>query len=482
MSSSRDKNELLGFCNAETIQKALQLIPIARSKTHRSAGYNVPANAVVPICAYLASQQIQNNDVDMEAARNKASMNAKDFRNLCNIVQGLLEGELAEKKRKRRDKVTYDALIQEYTFSKSSAKVKGWLAEVEEELAELGRTGFDRTSTEVKCGVFLWVYGALEVRCTLQDPPKTMLTRQNMQERNAPDMKEFASANGVEFLKLRRIYNDLDTYLTNLRKKIVNEYNKSTNSPNKLPLPSTTPTNTPRRANKRALRPVITGDSPKRPRLAETPVEKEQLPSPPPAQPEFEPKPGSSKDVDMAPAPPLPKTPSKRMIGPFATPSSRRTVKALDTLKGQATGSESPTRTSTRRTPANPKVTTRPESPLLETPSRSSRLVREPITGRSESPSRSTRKVQPLLVEDNAMDVDSPSSEDENEQPDTRRPSGRRFRPVFQDRKQWVMGDQRLNKIWADAEKQSRKRMEKFGFPFERYKSDAGDDTDSLFG
>ncbi|ESK93624.1 hypothetical protein Moror_1522 [Moniliophthora roreri MCA 2997] len=465
MSSTRDRNELRGFCNAQTQEKALELLPLARSKAGQTSGYNVPVNAFIPICAYLASQHLQNNDVDMEAARNKASMSATLFKQNCDIIRRVLESQLAGKK--RRGKVTYEGLIEEH-ISSSSEKLPEWLARVEDGLAGMKKTYFNRNSSETKCAVFFWVYGVLE-------------------DRNVP-LKEIVGSYKVDENKTKVLLSDLGRYFRDIRKEI-SDYARfaRSNSASKVPLPPTTPRTSPRKSpNKRVLREVITGDSPKKLRVAEADTNTEKQP---PSLSSPEPVAGSSKDVDMAPPP---KTPSRRNMGPFpehVTPSSRDTLNML-AEKGKV--STSPSRMSTRKTPATTTTSTArplPISLLVEptpyTPTRSSRRIAvAQATAEPASPwSRqrgSPRKIS--LVDEDAMDVDAPSSEDEEESiPEA--PIGRRYRPVFQDRRQWDDGCPGLHLLWKRAQETNRQRIKKHGYPFEQYRPVTEDGTmDNLFG
>ncbi|KAG7091043.1 hypothetical protein E1B28_010103 [Marasmius oreades] len=418
------KQELERFCadqgcSEETFQKALNYLQSAHAKR---AGQRTTGNSLVPGCAYLASQRLQNNEISKDAARRKSCLTPAIFEKECENIRKLLPVDNASSRQGRRMR-GYEQLIQRYRPSVSRATFHHWLHEVENKLSS--SRSFDWESVVAKCAIFFWVYEVVEDKSL--------------------NKHEFADENQVDRGNLTAICSYLDRQCKNLRGSIL----EGTRSPSPTPIPSplvvVTPRTSPRKSPlKRPLRAVLSRPSPKKLRKSE-----------PEPEPESE-TPVPSNDVEMLP--PLPKTPSKRtsLFGEHITPSSSRQM--LD-IPAHTTRNASPTR-QPRRALGSQSILP-PSTPAeLFTPSRRKSARIEAAV--SHSPLRAAKTPRKIRREDlMRVDVDGTSSEDEEAEIDL--PLSRRFRPVFRDRKLWCGGDPQLRTDWEKIKKLSQRRVELYG-------------------
>ncbi|KAL0581323.1 hypothetical protein V5O48_000699 [Marasmius crinis-equi] len=429
------KHELKQFCSSqgcssETREKGIDYLESVHAKV---AGQRITGNALVPICAYLASQRLQNNEISREAAVKKSCLNRPQFDKEFETIRGLLPDDTA-RARKGRRMGEYDQLIKRHGVSRLK-DLDRWLEEVEAEVSSGGRRRLDVGSVHGRCAIFFWVLGILE-----NEPP---------------DQQKFIIQNNLDHTNFAKLIAMLNRQCKGLEEKMQEEKARLPVPTMPFTLPSAPPTSPRKSPQKRPLRELPSRGSPKRPKLAEPaseePASQSQLPVVPPTD-----------DVEMLPPSLPPKTPSKR-LGPFGdakTPSSHQLLQ----LKARATGSESPSRRSQA-------LHVRLDTPHTDhvTPSRR-RSTRTDAT-RPQSPSRSLQTPEQSFAAE-LMDVDCPSdapSSDEEEEVEVVEeeiPLPRRFRPVFRDRQQWYNSDPLLSEDWKRAKKASQRRTERYGHPF----------------
>ncbi|KAF9268682.1 hypothetical protein L218DRAFT_954130 [Marasmius fiardii PR-910] len=431
------KQELERFCNdqgcrKETFQKALEYLQSVHAKR---AGQRMTGNALVPSCAYLASQRLQNNEISKDAARKKSCLTAAVFDKEYENIRKLLPVDSASSRQGRKAR-GYEQLIQRYRPSASRADLHYWLSEVEKRQATSSKN-FDWESVTAKCATFFWVYDAIEDKSS--------------------NKHHFADENQID----RGNFTKICSYLDHLCKDLKDEILENIYSPPSESIPSpvlvtTAPRNSPRQSPlKRPLRAVLSRDSPKKPKIAEPEPESVEIPavSNPPAP---------VGDVEMLPPP---KTPSKRirLFGETGTSSSAHRI--LD-MQARTTGI-TPQSQKTLESPSIPQPRT-PAEPFTPSRRKSARIE----AALSESPSKASKTLRKTHSED-LMDVDSavdaPSSEDEKAEFDP--PTSRRFRPVFHDRKQWSCGDPQLRIDWEGARTTSQRRVELYGHLFRESRS-----------
>ncbi|KAK1232154.1 hypothetical protein PQX77_004702 [Marasmius sp. AFHP31] len=418
------KNDIENFCksqgcNAETRRKAVEYLHTVRTKEARLKS----VNAMVPGCAYLASQRLQTNEITLDVAIRKSCLKRAEFEKELETIRSLLPDDTSPKRRERRMR-EYDDLIRKYRLSVSRMSLDRWFGEVESEVSSAGRRKIDVGSVLGRCAIFLWLY--------------------NVTQEEPLNQRDFVADNDLDSGNFKTIFSSIQHQCRNLEKKISLESERPPEPPAPFQLPVTTPKTSTR---KRPLRELPSRDI-KRPKI----VELEPVGMNTPTQTRSQTT--ASTDVEMLPPPFPTKTPSRRP-GPFGenpTPSSSR--QQLSDIRANATGSASPTR--------RPQVLL--ETPRAEPVTPSRRKSTRVDAAIPESPSRISRTPHQTRSED-VMDVDSPSSEDEEDVEDM--PLPRRYRPVFRDRDQWNAWDPQLKSDCKRGKTLIQKRIELYGNPFE---------------
>ncbi|KAJ7643756.1 hypothetical protein FB45DRAFT_895969 [Roridomyces roridus] len=135
----------------KTKEEALRLFGIARANTAVGSGFDLGENrtALPAVCAYLASQRLNNTDVTLEAAQTRACQNKAKFKKLLEQVEKALIG-------RKHASPTYKALLQDETTRIPTVAI-GWMGKVQEALLEELEEADESTADEITCAVFIWV-------------------------------------------------------------------------------------------------------------------------------------------------------------------------------------------------------------------------------------------------------------------------------------------------------------------------------------
>ncbi|KAK7468927.1 hypothetical protein VKT23_003422 [Stygiomarasmius scandens] len=457
-----------------TIDKALDLIQQARSKTGPGSGFDLSkvSNGIPMACALIASEILKNGDVQASVAQKASCLQPNHFQHCCNTIRRALDLDGAESSRGKPNQSVWRKLGTLNPPSKEWSKFESYLEKCRNKLKIVLAESKNRyEKVDIECAIFCWVYEIVESQLNLQ-----MLAEQ-------AEAKE---------RYVGKICDLLDKTCQTLRSEI----EQDAKSKPKFVLPNPTARRSP---NKRPVRELPTRDSPKKAKLShegDSPAKGFDVnssedskrvtrgstasPSKPPAASSSTIKSPSKRvqvevptlastkkraagdewisDVEMAP-PETPSKPSRKIttspVKPAPTASSSGVT--LDSLRAQKADAVSPTR------PSRSQI--RVLSPTPVTPRRKSHAVSEPLVGSSTSPKKLPQSARPQTPS-NRMIVDqddaSPSSEDERSEP-----VQRRFRPVFHDRKQWERRDPRVDAIYKQAEILKKKRVEIYGYPFE---------------
>ncbi|KAJ7578172.1 hypothetical protein C8J56DRAFT_357738 [Mycena floridula] len=147
---------LVKLCqNEETRQKAQGLIHVAKMKTTAGSGYQLKDLAVgLPaVCAYMASEELQNGDVEKQQAQRISCLKMSDFDKCYNIVKAALEASVERRTRSSSGRF-YDKLIEAFKINITPEYVLGWLQKAEARYTLITQKP---VSEEIKYGIFFWL-------------------------------------------------------------------------------------------------------------------------------------------------------------------------------------------------------------------------------------------------------------------------------------------------------------------------------------
>ncbi|KZS96073.1 hypothetical protein SISNIDRAFT_548184 [Sistotremastrum niveocremeum HHB9708] len=115
--------QLKKLCNrGDTIVKAKALYLAAETKTGPGTGYDLGTNRIgmLPICAFLASESLNNDDVSEKAAQAASCLSKKDFEATMNTLKSALASEFRLRRTGSRKVVTFEDLIEAYSLSENA--------------------------------------------------------------------------------------------------------------------------------------------------------------------------------------------------------------------------------------------------------------------------------------------------------------------------------------------------------------------------
>ncbi|KAJ3572762.1 hypothetical protein NP233_g2877 [Leucocoprinus birnbaumii] len=363
--------------------------------------------AYQPFVHISVSDHLNNNDVALETARQASCLNNNDFKKALRTVSTVLESELSSKKSKKD--ITYDVLHEKYAISLSFTSFSVFVRQAENQLLQLDER-YKANSPDVKAAVFFWASSAISVQ-------------------DLPAMDEFAQENSLLPKKLAPVVKLLTDKCTSLRKKLIEASQNPSrpSSPTKSLLQSSTP-RTPRRSPTKTLRELPTRESVKKQRQLQL-VERDSS------------QPGQStpSDVDMVP----PETPTKKrkLESSSSTPLTNKRVQfpPITPAAHHITHSTPHTKVDINPTPAVPSPLRRSARFVLQQEADASMDVDEE---EEEGPVEINRSLEVDLAKAGFDD-----EEDLREEPLLTR----RFRPVYQDYKQWLARDAKVLRLWKDA-------------------------------
>ncbi|OJA15760.1 hypothetical protein AZE42_05344 [Rhizopogon vesiculosus] len=411
MAAVLERESLEKLCSGETYEKAQAILRLAKAKTGLGSGYHVAHHNALPgICAFLASEELNNNEVSQKAAVASACISQNDFTKALNTVRKAL-GPTGKQHTRG---LNYRSLLNTYRVSPVEEAL-GWMRDVEIRVHKNeSLPAYHRAST-VTCAIFYWICQIMEV--------------QAVQE------KLLCETHGVPLPAFKSIVKALDKDCDELADRIKSKLQNmdSSNAPSKLRTrTSASPQKSP---SKSAMKSKSQDLTPAKPLALKHAVifSHDVL--------------DDSDDIS------LPETPSKR----------RRV---------ESPSKPGPSGSSAKRTTAPQGTTTAFELAMkgASTP-RHERQKSAFSTGGSHSPMpgpstpRRTRTHPPRPAEEpDAMEADEQRVE--TAEPPVRK----RFRPVFLDQQQWCSQDPKLVKIWDDAVEHRTQMMRLYTHPFEQYR------------
>ncbi|KAH7905447.1 hypothetical protein BJ138DRAFT_1164751 [Hygrophoropsis aurantiaca] len=399
----------------ETKDKAYKYLGLTQGRTGPGTGYLLAnVNALPILCAYLASQTLNNKEFTEKAALASACMSKSLFTKDLNIVRALVN---AQTDQARFQDITYEALIRAHHVAPASEALD-WMEEVEATFPHADTSLKKYGLPTIKCVVFYWVTDAMEIH----EVRETLLL-------------ENYNVNKTAF---RTLYKTIDKSCEAIADMINEEMTRRQAS-----RPSAS-------QSKPSLSPK---KSPSKPSLKGKSIE--LTPSKPTGQKRVIIARSRAQDFDDDTSFPDTPTKKRKLDSPSKsiTSSSPRKRTAVDTPS-------STTSYHLAMNGVNGASGNREESlsSKIAPPS-----FMSPIPGPSTP--RKTRNHSTLPVEKSG-DRDLEETDNAREQL-----LPRRFRPIFLEQQQWCNRDPKIQHIWKQADEHKSQMMALYGHPFERFRA-----------
>lgn len=146
----------------DTREERDRLIPIVKARTGPGSGFSIKGTTgIEPICTYIASERLGNNDFSEEAARKASCLQPKIFKETLQTIQLVIASYEQEKREKQR--ATYDALVARHKFTYGEFMV-ACMQKAERALLQSGRLGRSLTlpNDMITIAVFVWICRVLK--------------------------------------------------------------------------------------------------------------------------------------------------------------------------------------------------------------------------------------------------------------------------------------------------------------------------------
>ncbi|KIK41596.1 hypothetical protein CY34DRAFT_107261 [Suillus luteus UH-Slu-Lm8-n1] len=417
MAAALERQSLVKLCSGETYEKAQAVLRLAKAKTGPGSGYLVAhPNALPGICAYLASEELNNDEVSQKAAVASACISQNDFTKALNVVRKAL----GPMERQQTRGLNYRSLIGTYRVAPAEEALE-WMREAESSIPKVDMLRARHRASAVTCAIFYWICQIMEV--------------QGMQE------KSLCANHGVALPAFKTIIKALDKDCDAVAGRIKSQLQEmsSSGAPSKLRTrPSTSPQKSP---SKSAMKTKSQDVTPAKPITLKRAVAFSR---------------STTDDLDDTL---LPETPTKRRriespskLGASVSPT-KRTI-SLQRATPSITAFEQAMRGD---------LTPRLQQQKPDFSIATYNVSHSPLPGPSTP--RRTRNHPSILAEESAeMEVDEQRAEPAEP------PVRKRFRPVFLDQQQWCSRDPKLAKIWDAAVEHRTRMMELYPHPFEQYR------------
>ncbi|KAH7925595.1 hypothetical protein BV22DRAFT_1088762 [Leucogyrophana mollusca] len=404
--------------SAETTEKAQSLLRLAAIRTGPGTGYLLTSPSALPfLCAYLASQSLNNTEITEKTALTSACISRALFTKDLSTVRAALQSH--EDATRSRD-VTYEALIRTYRVTPASEALD-WMEEVETCFPQIELSRQRYGIAAIKCAIFYWTSDAMEIH-----------------EVQESSLYENYSIQKTAFKALVRT---IEKNCEAIADKI-----KADMTGRRASRPSASQHRAPTSPSKSPSKSALKGKS-----LELTPakamVQKRSVVF------------SHSQPHDFDDDAPFPETPTKK--------------RKLGSPSKSATAESSPRKRSVPNTPSSTasfhlamsgasggRANEESQPSVLPTAS-----IASPISGPS-TPRRTRSRPSMSLEEPATMDIDEVGGGGE-------RRIYRRFRPIFVEQQQWCCRDPKTQDIWAQAEEHKLQMMSLYGHPFDKYRTPA---------
>ncbi|KAJ7701455.1 hypothetical protein B0H17DRAFT_1176464 [Mycena rosella] len=141
--------------DAKTLQEAKKILVIARTSTAVGSGFDLgeARTGLEAVCAYLASQDLNNTNVTIEAAQIASCQTMPKFKKLRDQV---VKAVTAARKPARRDPLKYESLLKDHCAQINALRGAKWMHNVE--ALVMPQLDDEKISEdEITCAVFIWV-------------------------------------------------------------------------------------------------------------------------------------------------------------------------------------------------------------------------------------------------------------------------------------------------------------------------------------
>lgn len=444
--------QLRSLCTTqETLERAKSILNLALVRTGRGTGFAANAAALPAVAAYLASEQLNANEVSLQSAATAACVKPRVFEDMLKTVRTALQLDGGgDGQHGSGGDATYQGLVMSHGVYPAKEAVR-WMERAEGTLPQVEMMKKRYGSHLMTCAVFFWVFNLMG---------------------NALAEKTFCVDYNLKPIKFKNILRGLDEHCGTVADLIRSAHPKIQASPSSTARASASPSKLPPAApfqlpglspqkSKSPIKSAMKGKERERELMMSRATSQKRSVA------------FSQSSFDHAD---LPETPTKRRRIASPTKSALSPFKRGET-KSSVPGEDDSTaayRTAlTGPTPAHPPSPGNP--PVLppsrtrdsrtdtvelpSTPRRSHRL--QTSNSSTASPTRSSTSTSAaVLVSTLSTSTGFPPA------PSLTQPR-KRFYPVFVDQQQWVAKDPKVERMWADAAAHRTHMIGLYGHPLE---------------
>ncbi|KAG2142374.1 hypothetical protein DEU56DRAFT_911077 [Suillus clintonianus] len=442
MAAALENQSLATLCSGPTtLAKAKSILILAKAKTGPGTGYLVAhPNALPGICAYLASEELNNNEVSQKAAVASACISQRDFSRSLDVVRQALG---PSKSQHQTRGLNYRSLIGTWRVAPANEALE-WMREAESSVPKIDLLRTRHRASTVTCAIFYWICQIMEIQGVHEKP--------------------LCQAHSVPVTAFKSVMKALDKDWDS--DALVDRVKSHLQA-----IASSGPSSNPRTRTRPSASPQ---KSPSKSAMKAKALPQDITPSKPLALKRAVAFSHSTIDDSL-----LPETPTKRRRVESPSKSGAR-PKRITTP--QETGSTTAFELAMRGDSSSTPRREHPKSAFGISitgsgGSHSTLPFAGPSTPRRTRPHTSTSRLggeptsmpTPTAV---SMEVDEQQAEIEieKETEPAQPPVRNRFRPVFLDQQQWCSRDPRLAKIWDAAVEHRVQMMGLYVHPFERWR------------
>ncbi|KAI6004503.1 hypothetical protein F5J12DRAFT_837469 [Pisolithus orientalis] len=445
--------QLRSLCTTrETLEHAKSILNLASVKTGRGTGFVANAAALPAVAAYLASEQLNANEVSLQSAATAACVKPRVFEDMLKTVCTALQlDEDKDGQHGSGGNPTYQSLVACHGLYPPKEAVR-WMEQAEDMLPQVEMMKRRYGLHMMTSAIFFWVYNLMG---------------------NTLAEKTFCADYNFKPVKFKNILKGLDEHCGTVADLVRSALPKIQASQSTVPatasssrFPSTAPFKLPGFSPQKFKSPIKSAMKGKE-------RERELMMSRATSQKRTVAFSQSLLDPDEHAD--VPETPTKkRRIGSPTKPSLRCGMTLSSVTHEDASPAAFRTALTgpalTRSRPSSPRDPRAFPSP--RTPSTRTDAAEPPSTPRQSNGLQASNL-------DNASPAQSPTSAVVTSTPSTSThlpPAQplthprKRFYPIFMDQQQWVAKDPKVERIWADAAAHRTHMIELYGHPLEHYR------------
>ncbi|KAI6145278.1 hypothetical protein BKA82DRAFT_7261 [Pisolithus tinctorius] len=154
--------QLRSLCTSqETLEHAKSILNLASVRTGRGTGFVVNAAALPAVAAYLASEQLNANEVSLQSAATAACVKPRVFEDMLKTVRTALQlDDDPHGQRASGEDVTYQGLIVSHRLYPPQEAVR-WMEQAEGTLPQVEMMKKRYGLHMMTCAIFFWVYNLM---------------------------------------------------------------------------------------------------------------------------------------------------------------------------------------------------------------------------------------------------------------------------------------------------------------------------------